>query len=116
MYGYVFTPDFNYDANVYSTALLLTTQHNAMVVMYKNLIGEALYAFAQHKGISITQTYCQNLAWAGLNNTEAFNRLHTSDKDLITEMINAERDPNGTSINSNGNGGRIRIAFGTPCC
>jgi hypothetical protein len=30
-------------------------------------------------------------------------------------MINAERDPNGTSVNDNGSGGTIRTAFGTPC-
>lgn len=102
-YGYIFTTQLtNIDS---SLAAIVNggnaTQHQDMVNRYKSLISEALYEFAQAKGISVTHAYCDDLAWAGTFDSNAFHALSSSDQTRIIEIVNAEKDPNGNTINLN---------------
>jgi hypothetical protein len=71
------------------------TQHQDIVNRYKDIIADALYQFAQSKGISIDLNYCKDLAWSGTFDSKAFKDLPYSDQERILERVNAEKDPTG---------------------
>ncbi len=69
------------------------TQHQDMILRYKNNVANALYEFALSKGINVTLQYCQDLAWTGCFDSKAFADLSTADKDRIKDRCFAEKDP-----------------------
>ena len=68
-----------------------------------DVVAESLYQFAQAKVITTTLSYCQDLAWSGLTKSRAFEDLSQYVQDRIKDRVNAEKDPNATHGDSNGN-------------
>ncbi len=80
-----------------------TGQHQDMANRYRDVVAESLYQFAQAKVITTTLSYCQDLAWSGLTKSRAFEDLSQYVQDRIKDRVNAEKDPNATHGDSNGN-------------
>jgi hypothetical protein len=103
-YGYIFSQEIiSIDS---SLAPIVhggnTTQHQDIVTRYKDLISEALFQFAQSKGIDVDLNYCKDLAWSGTFDSRAFQELPYNDQLRIVNRVNAEKDPSGNKeININ---------------
>ncbi|MFN0081357.1 MAG: hypothetical protein ACKVOM_02475 [Ferruginibacter sp.] len=63
------------------------------------MIANALFNFAQKKGIIVSYNYCKDLAWEETFDSRAFLALPQPRKETIVNRINTEKDPNGHSIN-----------------
>jgi len=94
-WGYMFTGEFSFDSSLAYIASNPTNQHQAIATRYKDFIGEALFKFAQARGISTTLEYCKYLAWSGCQGSNAFAALGSTAGNAINIMINAEKDPDG---------------------
>jgi hypothetical protein len=97
-YGYLFSTEIiNIDS---SLAAIVNggnaTQHQDIVNKYKGMIADALYQFAQTKGINIDLSYCEDLSWSGTFDSKAFQDLSENDQQRIIERVNAEKDPDGS--------------------
>ncbi len=78
------------------------TQHEFMANRYRNIIAEALYQFAQSKGLSVDLDYCKDLAWGGIFDSEAFKKLSKNTQKDIRGKCNAEKDPYAELSDPNG--------------
>lgn len=99
LFGSVFTQDFKFDSTAYNIALFGNTQHELIAANYRNIVSQALKEFALKKNINVTTSTCDLLAWAGLVGSQAFNSLSLTQQDYIKDIINAERDPYGATVN-----------------
>lgn len=103
-YGYLFSTEIlSMDSSLsYIVNGGNPTQHQDMINRYRSVIADAIYVFAQAKGIpNVTLDYCKDLAWTGTFDSKAFANLSTTDKERILGRVNAERDPYGNNVNIN---------------
>lgn len=100
-YGYLFTNEYiNLDSNLIAIATGPgPLQHQDIAIRYRNTIGEALHQFALAKGIYVSLDYCKALAWSGCQDSRAFLALPQSERDDLNNLISAEKDPYGLTIN-----------------
>ncbi len=112
-YGYLFSKEI-IDLNNDFISIINggnSTHHNDIVLRYKNLIANALFEFAQAKGINVNLDYCRDLALAGTFDSKAFSDLTINEKNRIIDRVNAEKDPYGEkNINS-----QNETTKGRPC-
>jgi hypothetical protein len=66
------------------------TQHSLIVSSFKNEIGKILFNYCAQLGYKADLQYCQDLAWNGLEHTEAYQSLTQREKNRISESINNE--------------------------
>ena len=66
------------------------TQHNQMVINFKDDIGRILYAYCTQRSYNVSLQYCQDLAWNGLGSTPAFRALSGNEQTRIGNAINRE--------------------------
>jgi hypothetical protein len=103
-YGYLFSKEsVDYDNNLAAIVYnaMGASQHQDIAIRYRNTIGEALYQYAQAKGINVNLEFCKDLAWTGCQDSKAFNDLGLTGSAAILQLINSEKDPFG-SVGVNG--------------
>ena len=74
------------------------TQHHVFVV--SNIINEIAISIKEYgnlKGYNLSQQYCNDMAWAGLLGTNAYNNLSQTDKDRIESTLAAEQYNNSNN-------------------
>jgi hypothetical protein len=68
------------------------TQHQRIVTDFKNEISNILYLYSSQLGYNISLQYCQDLAWNGLERTDAYQKLTQGEKNRVYEVINHEHN------------------------
>lgn len=101
-YGSIYSVDLGNIDSSYTNMIKNgnTGHHNFMADKYVSQIGLALYDFALNRGyMNITRAYCDDLAWSGLQYSDAFNSTRLSDdkRKYINSIIRAEKDPTGSA-------------------
>lgn len=81
-------------------------QHDYMVTTYINQIAGYLQEYCIFKGYNISKNYLSDIAWAGLTQTGAFQRLSTQDQIRIINRCLAEIGVGNTSDNPETRQGR----------
>lgn len=83
--------DFNYNAN--------DTHHHVFAeTTIISEIATALKEYGMLKGYNLTQQFCEDMAWGGLNETQAFLALPQSQRERILCTISAERKNSDVNI------------------
>ncbi len=126
-YGYLFPPP---PINGHEDSVLRNiidgqnpTQHNDMILRYKNDVGSALYQFALKKNINVDLGYCMELAWTGCFDSKAYKDMriqYPSDAARIKNRCLAEKDPFSNLGYTDSNGDQYLVnpstfAKGHPC-
>ncbi len=93
-YGYIFPPDYSADSSLIAIVNGGTTaEHQDIINRFQNAVAEALFQFAQSRGISVTLDYCKDLAWTGTFDSKAFLDLSYTVQERIRDRVLAEKDP-----------------------
>ena len=112
-YGYLFSKETT-DYNNHLAAIIYgaqgASQHQDIATRYRNTIGETIYQYALSKGINVSLNYCKKLAWTGCQDSKAYLDLTQQEKDELTDIINAEKDPLGNNVNTS-----LKPFKGSPC-
>lgn len=57
-----------------------------------NDIASGIHEYCTNRGYSVDYAYCKKLAWGGLDGTVVFDKLDSTEKSNIREIISAELD------------------------
>ncbi len=73
-------------------------QHEEFTRKFVKYIGGALESYGMSKGYNLPRSFYNDLAWGGLEGTNAFKKLSSSERKRISNVISIEqykKDTNG---------------------
>lgn len=79
--------------------------HHVEMAFWVDNIADALAQYGQSKGYSLSSQFYHDMSWAGLETTQAYKDLSSSDKKRIQDTILTEltgNDSNGNSATQSG--------------